>query len=173
MKEINIAKVIQKKRKERHLTQDDIAAYIGVSKASVSKWETAQSYPDITFLPQLAALFNISIDELLGYEPQLTKTQIRTLYCQLSERFATDPFEEVLGQCREIIKEYYSCFPLLCRWGSCWSITVCWRRAAESRRRYWRKPGRFCQDQGGERGDRADQTGREYGGGMPAVAGKA
>lgn len=117
MKEINIAKVIQKKRKERHLTQDDIAAYIGVSKASVSKWETAQSYPDITFLPQLAALFNISIDELLGYEPQLTKTQIRTLYCQLSERFATDPFEEVLGQCREIIKEYYSCFPLLLQMG--------------------------------------------------------
>ena len=117
MKEINIAKVIQKKRKERHLTQDDIAAYIGVSKASVSKWETAQSYPDITFLPQLAAFFNISIDELLGYEPQLTKTQIRTLYCQLSERFATDPFEEVLGQCREIIKEYYSCFPLLLQMG--------------------------------------------------------
>ena len=117
MKEINIAKVIQKKRKERHLTQDDIAAYIGVSKASVSKWETAQSYPDITFLPQLAALFNISMDDLLGYEPQLTKTQIRTLYCQLSERFATDPFEEVLGQCREIIKEYYSCFPLLLQMG--------------------------------------------------------
>ena len=43
LRQLNIAKVIQKKRKERHLTQDDIAAYIGVSKASVSKWETGQS----------------------------------------------------------------------------------------------------------------------------------
>ena len=38
MKEINIAKIIHSKRKEFRLTQDDIAGYIGVSKASVSKW---------------------------------------------------------------------------------------------------------------------------------------
>jgi transcriptional regulator with XRE-family HTH domain len=49
MKEINIAKTIITKRKEKGITQDELAAYIGVSKASVSKWETAQSYPDITF----------------------------------------------------------------------------------------------------------------------------
>ena len=65
MKEINIAKVLVKKRKEKGITQDQLANYIGVSKASVSKWETEQSYPDVTFLPQLAAYFNISIDELM------------------------------------------------------------------------------------------------------------
>lgn len=43
MKEIHIAQMIQTKRKERRLTQDDIAEYIGVSKASVSKWETGVS----------------------------------------------------------------------------------------------------------------------------------
>jgi transcriptional regulator with XRE-family HTH domain len=66
MKEINLASVIVAKRREKGITQDELAAYIGVSKASVSKWETGQSYPDITFLPQLAAYFNISIDELMG-----------------------------------------------------------------------------------------------------------
>ena len=59
MKEINIARAIVNKRREKGLTQDDLANYIGVSKASVSKWETGQNYPDITFLPQLAA-FSIS-----------------------------------------------------------------------------------------------------------------
>ena len=55
MKEINIARAIVSRRKEKGITQDELASYIGVSKASVSKWETGQSYPDITFLPQLAA----------------------------------------------------------------------------------------------------------------------
>jgi len=41
------------------------------------KWETASTYPDIALLPKLAAFFNISIDELIGYEPQLTKEAIR------------------------------------------------------------------------------------------------
>lgn len=38
MKEINIAKVLVNKRKEKEITQDELANYIGVSKASVSKW---------------------------------------------------------------------------------------------------------------------------------------
>ena len=61
MKEINIAKVLVKKRKEKGIAQEELANYIGVSKASVSKWETEQSYPDVTFLPTLASYFNISL----------------------------------------------------------------------------------------------------------------
>lgn len=113
MKEINISRVLISKRKEKGITQEGLAAYIGVSKASVSKWETGQSYPDITFLPQLATYFNISIDELIGYTPQLTKEQIAELYHQLADAFASQPFEQVYGECEEIIKKYYSCFPLL------------------------------------------------------------
>lgn len=113
MKEINIAKTIITKRKEKGITQDDLAIYIGVSKASVSKWETGQSYPDINFLPQLAAYFNISIDELLGYSPQMTKEDIKKLYHKLSSEFSSKPFDEILAKCQGIIKKYYSCFPLL------------------------------------------------------------
>lgn len=118
MKEINIARIIINKRREKGLTQDDLASYIGVSKASVSKWETGQSYPDITFLPQLAAFFNISIDELMGYEPQMGKEDIRKLYLRLSANFASKPFDEVLEHCREIAKKYFSCFPLLFQIGA-------------------------------------------------------
>lgn len=118
MKEIHIAELIQAKRKERHLTQDDIAEYIGVSKASVSKWETGQSYPDITFLPELAAFFNISIDELMGYRPQMNREEIRKLYRRLAEDFASKPFDEVYGECKKVIRKYYSCFPLLLQMSS-------------------------------------------------------
>ncbi|MHC1722123.1 MAG: helix-turn-helix domain-containing protein [Aminipila sp.] len=113
MKEINIARKLIEKRKEKAITQEELAAYIGVSKASVSKWETEQSYPDITFLPQLAAYFNISIDELVGYSPQMTKEDIKKLYYSLTTQFSTQPFDDVLDECHKIIKKYYSCFPLL------------------------------------------------------------
>lgn len=113
VKEINISKIIADKRREKGATQDQLAVHIGVSKASVSKWETGQSYPDITLLPQLAAYFNISIDDLMGYEPQMTKEDIKNLYHRLSSDFANKPFCNVLAECRDIIKKYYSCFPLL------------------------------------------------------------
>ncbi len=113
MKEINIAKMLVSKRKEKGITQDELASYIGVSKASVSKWETGQSYPDITFLPQLAAYFNISIDDLMGYSPQLTKEDIKRLYHRLAKEFSNKPFDEVYSKCETYIKKYYSCFGLL------------------------------------------------------------
>lgn len=113
MNKINIAEKLVKKRREKAITQKELALYIGVSKASVSKWETGQSYPDITILPELATYFNISIDELIGYSPQMSKEDIRKLYHRISSSFARDPFEDVLLESRRIIKKYYSCFPLL------------------------------------------------------------
>lgn len=113
MKEINIAKKLIEKRKEKGITQEELAEYIGISKASVSKWETEQCFPDITFLPQLAAYFNISIDELFGYLPQMEKEDIKKLYYRLTDEFSKNPFSEVMDECRGIIKKYYACFPLL------------------------------------------------------------
>ena len=118
MNEINLARTIIAKRKEKGLTQDDLASFIGVSKAAISKWETGHSYPDIVLLPQLAAFFNISIDDLMGYEPQMTSADIRRLYKELSIQFTQQPFEEVMARCREITKKYFSCFPLLFQMGA-------------------------------------------------------
>ncbi len=117
MREINIASVLVQKRREKGVTQDELANYIGVSKASVSKWETGQSYPDVTFLPLLAAYFDISIDELMDYKPQMSKEDIRKLYLSLSADFAAKPFKTVLGRWRQTVKKYHSCFPLLHQMG--------------------------------------------------------
>ncbi len=118
MKEINLGRILIESRHKRGITQDELASYMGVSKAAVSKWETGTTYPDITLLPQLATYFNISIDELFGYEPQMTKEQIRDLYRKLAADFSTQPIEQVREQCREITRKYFSCFPLLYQIGS-------------------------------------------------------
>ncbi|NLB82481.1 MAG: helix-turn-helix transcriptional regulator [Clostridiaceae bacterium] len=113
MNKLNISKCIVQKRKEKGITQEKLAEYIRVSKAAVSKWESGQSYPDILLLPELATFFNVSVDELLGYSPQLTNEDIKKMYNKLSHEFAVKPFDEVMEQCNKIIKEYYSCFPFL------------------------------------------------------------
>ena len=113
MNELNISTIIAQNRREKAMTQEQLASYMGVSKASVSKWETGQSYPDITFLPQLATLFNISIDQLMGYSPQMTKEEIRKLYQRFAKSFSEEPLEDVLEKLRETERKYYSCFPLL------------------------------------------------------------
>ena len=117
-KEIRLGQILTKHRHKRGITQEELAACMGVSKASVSKWETSTTYPDITLLPQLATFFDISIDELMGYEPQMTRDNIRRLYRQISQDFSSKPFEEVMAHCRELVRKYYSCMPLLFQIGS-------------------------------------------------------
>lgn len=110
---LEISATLVSLRKKEHKTQQDVANYIGVSTAAVSKWETGQSYPDIMILPKLATYYNVSIDELLSYEPQLTKEHIQKIYVELAKDFQQQPFDIVLDKINAFIKEYYSCFPLL------------------------------------------------------------
>ena len=110
---ITIGANISKLRKDAHLTQDDLATYLGVTKASVSKWETGQSYPDIELLPKIATHFNTTVDALIGYEPQLDRASIRRECARLRTAFATEPFEQAHAQCQELVRDYYSCYPLL------------------------------------------------------------
>lgn len=112
MREINLGKNLTTLRRRAGMTQEQLAEYLGVSKSSVSKWETGYAYPDICFLPLLAALFHTSVDELLGYEPQLTKEQIRRLYHELAAQMAQDA-GKALERTRALVKKYYSCFPFL------------------------------------------------------------
>ena len=55
-------------RREKGLTQDALAAQLGVSAQAVSKWENGLSCPDILMLPEIAELFGVSVDTLFGRE---------------------------------------------------------------------------------------------------------
>ena len=62
-------------RKIKHLTQDEFASAVGVSRQAVYKWESGQSYPEVQKLREMKMLFNISIDDLLDdtFEIELPK----------------------------------------------------------------------------------------------------
>lgn len=59
-------------RKKQGLTQEELAVKLGVTNQSVSKWESSQCCPDISLIPKLADVFDVSIDELFGKEPNPT-----------------------------------------------------------------------------------------------------
>ncbi len=59
---------LKKFRLLKNLTQEDVAEYLGITPQSISKWERAECYPDITFLPALANIFETSVDVLLGMD---------------------------------------------------------------------------------------------------------
>ena len=59
---------LKKMRIIKNFTQEDIAEFLGITPQSISKWERGESYPDITFLPALANIFETSIDVLIGMD---------------------------------------------------------------------------------------------------------
>ena len=68
MKDYSFGNFLRELRERRGLSQYQLGALVGVSDRAVSKWENGQCCPDIQLLPELAKLFEVSVDELLGYK---------------------------------------------------------------------------------------------------------
>ena len=113
MNKLNLPDNIIRLRRKKKLTQEELADFMGVTKASVSKWEKGVNTPDLLLLPQLAAFFDVTVDELIGYEAQLSREQIRRQYAELSKDFATLPFAAALEKTRALAHKYYACYPFL------------------------------------------------------------
>ena len=62
----NIGEQIAYYRRLNAMTQEELAKRLNISTQAVSKWEQKITSPDIMLLPELASIFNISIDELFG-----------------------------------------------------------------------------------------------------------
>ena len=73
--ENNIGEMIKTLRKQQGVTQDELANYLNISNQSVSKWETGQANPDITFVPRLAEFFKVSIDTLFNCKATMPNSE--------------------------------------------------------------------------------------------------
>ena len=67
---MNLGKMILELRKKKNVTQEELAAELGVTAAAVSKWEKGYTLPDILMLCALADYFTVTTDELLGRKPK-------------------------------------------------------------------------------------------------------
>ena len=104
---IKIGKKIRLLRKNNDVTQDKLAAYLGVTPQAVSRWESEICYPDIETLPQIADFFGVGMDELLCYDSVQKETRIRE-YLSNAEILAEN---EKLGECLALLREAYAEIP--------------------------------------------------------------
>ena len=75
--DIKIGEIIKKLRKERDVTQEKLADYLGISYQAVSKWENGTALPDITLVVPLANFFGVSTDKLFSLNEQVTNEKIK------------------------------------------------------------------------------------------------
>ncbi len=94
---------IKKFRREKNLTQDELATQLGISYQAVSRWETGLSYPDVELLPSLAAILGVSMDLLFGMDAENEERKIDE-YLKACE--ATESADEQIKLTREIMTEF-------------------------------------------------------------------
>lgn len=69
-----IGEQLRRARQKHQLSQEQIAEMLGVSRQTISNWETSKSYPDIERVMRLAEIYHLSLDELLRGDQQMVKT---------------------------------------------------------------------------------------------------
>jgi len=99
---LNLAETLKELRKNRNLTQEDMASELGVSFQAVSRWENGLSYPDIELLPHIASMFNISMDVLFDMDAKSEDIKIEK-YC--AEESCLESLEEKISLTKEYIEK--------------------------------------------------------------------
>ncbi|WP_455614936.1 helix-turn-helix domain-containing protein [Eisenbergiella sp.] len=103
---LSIGNKIKTLRRERGITQEQLAESIGISFQAVSKWENDISLPDITLVPALASYFNISIDELFDFNLKEIQKKAEEICREAYKYRKTDPKKS-----RELLEEGLQKYP--------------------------------------------------------------
>lgn len=98
-----LGKVIANLRKEKGVTQEDLAKKVGISTQAVSKWECG-GMPDAELLPQIADYFNVSIDRLFGREESNYSDLKAKIAQHISSFEQEERFNQAMEYCWEIEK---------------------------------------------------------------------
>ena len=88
---MNIGNKIKELRKQRGITQDQLANSIGISFQAVSKWENGIALPDITLAPILASYFGVSMDELFEFNLKEIESAIDSIVNEAYKFRESDP----------------------------------------------------------------------------------
>lgn len=113
LKIMQIGKTIRKYRKEKGMTQEEMANRLGVTTPAVNKWENENSYPDITLLAPIARLLGISLDTLLSFQEELTQEEIASIIMEAEQKLKTESYNEVFHWIKSIIESYPNCLMLV------------------------------------------------------------
>lgn len=123
----NIGRTIARERRRAGVTQEALAAHLGVSKAAVSKWELGLSLPDVSLLPRIAAYFSLTLDELFDWRARLSEEEAAEVFA----RVCAEGHEDVSAareSLRRSVSEHFSDWNLLLMMSS---LLTTWSAMAE------------------------------------------
>jgi Predicted transcriptional regulators len=108
---IIISDNLKELRKKKNNTQEDLAEFLTISSAAVSKWERGECYPDIELLPKIASYYDVSMDDLFGMGEIRKKDRIDEYMAKECEIFSqecdqVEQFTKRIALWREAQKEF-------------------------------------------------------------------
>lgn len=110
---MEIGAVIRKYRKEKEMTQEEMAGCLGVTASAVNKWENGNTLPDVALLAPVARLLGITTDTLLSYREKLTEREISEIGEELRQCVKEKGLEAAFVFSEEKIREYPNCGQLI------------------------------------------------------------
>lgn len=110
---MTIGQTIKKIRRERNITQEGLAEYLGITSQAVSGWECDRSAPDISQLPLLANIFGVTTDELLGVHVEKREERIREICERAQKLFADGCWDDSTYLLRKGLLEYPNAYPIM------------------------------------------------------------
>lgn len=112
---MTLSQNISRLRKEKSMTQEQLAEALGISFAAVSKWERSVATPELGYIIEMADLFGVSVDSLLGYQVQSGACE--AVAERLYELQVQKAFEEAEKEIEKALVRYPNSFPIVYRSG--------------------------------------------------------
>ena len=110
---MNIGETIKKLRKQKDMTQEQLAEYLNISPQAISRWEINSTLPDITLIPTLANIFDVSADVLLGIDITMKEKRIQEIVEQAIEYKKDDKVEKSIELLRKGLKIFPNSYKIL------------------------------------------------------------
>lgn len=108
---LSLSANITRLRKEHSMTQEQLAGALGVTFASVSKWERGVATPELNLIAEMADLFEVSMDALIGY--QFRNNAKQNVIVRLKQYFHDRSNEDIYADIEKSLQRYPNCFEVV------------------------------------------------------------
>ncbi len=128
----NLAENIRSFRKSMGFTQEQLAERLGVTLAAVSKWERGNSEPDLSFIMDLAEVFHVSVDVLVGFSMHSTDAEAEAE--RIEQMVGVEPDERILEEYDTALKKFPNNFRVVFGAARCYAgIGIMYRQEPKIR----------------------------------------
>jgi Predicted transcriptional regulators len=121
---MNIGETIKRLRKQKDMTQEQLAQYLNISPQAISRWEMNSTLPDITLVPMLANIFNVTTDMLLGVDIDAKEKKIDATINEAYNYACRKQYDEADKLLRAALKEYPNSYDLMESFASILSLNL-------------------------------------------------